>query len=143
MSRCAFFQGEVYSFLQILEKICEQQLRISALDTTVFAQGPTNPTVFSYSSTFLFFFTLVSPVAFIVFIFFLELQSFSSSSSFFLCYTFLVESLFVRGVTWTENLNRQAVLTSVRAGLWGWSHILMDLRIRPCTLKHLPLVMKL
>lgn len=56
MSRCAFFQGEVYSFLQILEKICEQQLRISALDTTVFAQGPTNPTVFSYSSTFLFFF---------------------------------------------------------------------------------------
>lgn len=77
MSRCAFFQGEIYGLLQILEKVCEQQLRISALDTTVFAQGPTNPTVFSYSSTFLFF--LASPVAFIVFIFFLEIQSFSFS----------------------------------------------------------------
>lgn len=102
----------------------------------------TNPTDFSYPTTF-FFFPSASPVAFSICLFYSwhSKDCFLSVSFFFALSSHWIPC-FSEAWLRTENWNRVAVLTSIRACAGNWSHALI-LRLRPCVLKHLSLVRKL
>lgn len=65
---CAFFWGEVYSFLQIFKNVYDQKLRISTLDITICLQRPTLLTLVIQLLSFSFLLHLQWHLVFVYFI---------------------------------------------------------------------------
>lgn len=137
MSRCVFFQGQVYRFLQNLNK----GLRPEVKNVCSRCRGQS-----SRFSLFNYFFFPLSLQWHLVFLSFLRLKGlfffFFLSFPPPLCFSLPQEPCSLEAWPRMENWYREVVLisTGLCCGNWGHSSIL---GVRPCILKHLPLVRKL